>query len=211
MTTPIRLKCLHLQRILPPRLRHQTCSEFNNYFTSLSSLRLTISESVEMVNVQLMRVLTYRLIAHPFLPDEIEELMEHLWKLLSEHSKLSAKLPKKDIYQPKLKLGLGLRHLGIAVHMFFGEARLRYLSGDAPPMTNQSVKAALLSHNQNALQDEFLTAANHLDLRFRTRGPWNPCLPTKLHAKERLFVTSTHCRCGSTSTLETWSRSKRPS
>ena len=173
----------------PPRLRHQVYSASNNYFTSLSPLWLTLPELVKLVNVQLIPVLTYRLIAHPFLPVEIEELTDYVWKLLSEHGRISAKLSKKDIYQPKSKLRLGLRHLGVAEHKSFIEAGLGYLNGDGPPMTNQSVRATLLSHNQNALQDGFLDAANQLDLRFHTPGPWNPYLPRELHAGERPYVT----------------------
>ena len=153
----------------PPQLRHQIHSELNSYFVHLSPLRLTLPELVKLVNVQLIPTLTCRLIAHAFLPSEIDELT-------------------KDIYQPRAKLGLGLRHLGIAVHKSFVEAGLRYLNQDGPPASCVAVRDTLLSTRQNALQDSFLDAANRLSLRFHAPGPWNPCLPCELRERERLYA-----------------------
>ena len=172
----------------PPQLRHQIHSELNSYFVHLSPLRLTLPELVKLVNVQLIPTLTYRLIAHPFLPSEIDELTAAVWKELATHGRISPKVSTKDIYQPRAKLGLGLRHLGIAVHKSFVEAGLRYLNQDGPPASCVAVRDALLSTRQNALQHSFLDAANRLSLRFHAPGPWNPCLPCELHERERLYA-----------------------
>ena len=172
----------------PPQLRHQIHSELNSYFVHLSPLRLSLPELVKLVNVQLIPILTYRLIAHPFLPSEIDELRAAVWKELATHGRISPKVPTKDIYQPRAKLGLGSRHLGIAVHKSFVEAGLRYLNQDGPPASCVAVRDALLSTRQNALQDSFLDAAYRLSLRFHAPGPWNPCLPCELHERERLYA-----------------------
>ena len=140
------------------------------------------------MNVQLIRILTYRLIAHPFLPSEIDELTAAVWKELATHGRISPKVSTKDIYQPRAKLGLGLRHLGIAVHKSFVEAGLRYLNQDGPPASCVAVRDALLLTRQNALQDSFPDAANRLSLRFHAPGPWNPCLPSELRERERLYA-----------------------
>ena len=172
----------------PPQLRHQIHSELNSYFVHLSPLRLTLPELVKLVNVQLIPILTYRLIAHPFLPSAIDELTAAVWKGLATHGRISPKVSTKDIYQPRAKLGLGLRHLGIAVHKSFVEAGLRYLNQDGPPASCVAVRDTLLLTRQNALQDSFLDAANRLSLRFHAPGPWNPCLPCELHERERLYA-----------------------
>ena len=172
----------------PPQLGHEIYSELNSYFVHLSPLRLTLPELVKLVNVQLIPILTYRLIAHPFLPSELDELREAVWKELATHGRISPKVSTKDIYQPRTKLGLGLGHLGIAVHKSFVEAGLRYLNQDGPPVSCVAVRNALLSTQQNTLQDGFLDAANRLNLRFHTAGPWNPCLPRELREHERLYA-----------------------
>ena len=52
----------------PPKLRHQVHSELQGYFANLTPLRLTLPLLVKLVNVQLMPILTYRLIAYPLPP-----------------------------------------------------------------------------------------------------------------------------------------------
>ena len=168
------------------QLRHQIYSEINSSFVNLPTLPLTLPELVKLVNVQLIPILTYGLIALSFLASEIQELTKAVWKELGTHGRISPKISTKDIYQPFSKLGLALRHLGVAVCKSFVEAGLMYLNQDGRPASCAAVRDALLSTQHNTLQDGFLDAANCLNLRFHTAGPWNPCLPRELREHEHL-------------------------
>ena len=141
---------LHIQRHAPP------ATPSPNTLGTEQLLRTPfpppLPELAKLVNVQLIRILTYRLIAHPFLPSEIDELTEAIWRELATHGRMSPKVSTKDIFQPRSKLGLGMRHLAVAVHKSFVEAGLRYLNQDGPPAICAAVRDPLLSSQQNTLQ-----------------------------------------------------------
>ena len=85
---------------------------------------------VKLMDVQLIRILTYRTIDHSFLASTIDEPTEAVSNELATDGRISPKVSTKDIYQPRTKLGLGLRQSGVAVDKSFVEAGLRYLNQD---------------------------------------------------------------------------------
>ena len=55
-------------------------SGIRSFFTSLQPLRLTLSEYVLLVNVQLIPILSYRLMAHPLALKELAILQTMSWQ-----------------------------------------------------------------------------------------------------------------------------------
>ena len=166
-------------------------SEIRSFFTLLQPLALTLSEHIRLVNIQLIPVLTYRLMAHPLTLKALRRLHGLIWAHLrrpNEESRLTPKLSPKDKYTPRKKGGLGSRHFMYVVLQDTVNSAIRYLNGDGPQDVCRMVREALLTPCRSALQDTVVDAAQGLGLRFNALGPWSPALPHQLQRGEPVWA-----------------------
>ena len=132
-------------------------SEIRSFFTTLQPLRLTLSEYIHLVNVQLMPILSYRLMAHPMALNELGALQAMIWQNIAHDpspdkaNRISRLVSPKDRYTPRHQGGLGLRHFTFSISMALVNTAIRYLNGDGPASTKKSLSEAMLSTTRNPI------------------------------------------------------------
>ena len=120
-------------------------SEIQSFFTTLQPLRLTLSEYVLLLNVQIISILSYRLMAHPLVLNELGILQTMIWQNISHDpspekaNRTSQLVSPKARYAPGQQGGLGLRHFTFSLCMAMVNTALRYLNGDGPTSTNETL------------------------------------------------------------------------
>ena len=83
-------------------------SETRSFFTTLQPLRLTLSEYILLVNVQLIPILSYRLMAHPLALNELGALQAMIWQNIAHDpspdkaNRISRLVSPKDRYTPSI-------------------------------------------------------------------------------------------------------------
>ena len=90
-------------------------SEIRSFFTILQLLRLTLSEYVLLVIIQLIAILSYSLMEHLLALNELGILQSVIWQKiacdpsLEKANRISGLFPPKVRYAPCHQGGLGLR------------------------------------------------------------------------------------------------------
>ena len=166
-------------------------SEIRSFFTLLQPLALTLSEHIRLVNIQLIPVLTYRLMAHPLTLKALRRLHGLIWAHLrrpNKESRLTPKLSPKDKYTTRKEGGLGSRHFMYVVLQDSVNSAIRYLNGDGPQDVCRTVREALLRPCRSALQDTVVDASQGLGPRFNALSPWSPALPHQLQRGEPVWA-----------------------
>ena len=132
-------------------------SEIRSFFTTLQPLWLTLSEYILLVNVQLIPILSYRLMAHPLALKELGALRAMIWQNIAHDpspdkaNRISRLVSPKDRYTPRHQGGLGLRDFTFSICMALVNTAIRYLNGDGPASTNESFSEAMLSTTRNPI------------------------------------------------------------
>ena len=169
-------------------------SEIRSFFTTLQPLRLTLSEYILLVNVQLIPILSYRLMAHPLALNVLRALQAMIWQNIAHDpspdkaNRISRLVSPKDRYTPRHQGGLGLCHFTFSICMALVNAAIRYLGGDGPASTNESFSAAMLSTTRNPIQDTVMDACHTIGLRYHSTGLWASCPPSLFLPKEKVHV-----------------------
>ena len=166
-------------------------NEVRSFFSALLSLSLFLPEHSRLVNVQLIQVLTYRLMAHPLTTKQLTTVHNLIWRHIrkpSNSAPFTPELTPRVKYTPRSLGGLASRHFLYAVHRDTVNLAIRCLNGDGPPHVCESVRELLLDGSRSALQDTVVDTAQGLGLRFNTLGPWNPALPQHLLPGELVSV-----------------------
>ena len=151
-------------------------SEIRSFFTTLQPLRLPLSEYVLLVNVQLIPILSYRLMAHPLALNELGALQAMIWQNIAHDpspdkaNRISRLVSPKARYTPRHQGGLGLRHLTFSICMALVNTAIRYLSGDGPTSTNGASSEAMLYTTRNPIQDTVMDACHTIGLRYHSTG-----------------------------------------
>ena len=169
-------------------------SEIRSFFTTLQPLRLTLSEYVLLVNVQLIPILSYRLMAHLLAVNELGALQAMIWQNIAhdpspeEDNRISRPVSPKARYTPRHQGGLGLRHFIFSICMALVNAVIRYLNGSGPASTNKAFSEATLSTTRNPIQDTVMDACYTIGLRYHSTGLWASCPPSLFFPKEKVQV-----------------------
>ena len=169
-------------------------SEIRSLFTTLQPLRLTLSEYILLVNIQLIPILSYRLMAHPLALSELGALQAMIWQNIAHDpspdkaNRISRLVSPKARYTPRHQGGLGLRHFTFSICMALVNTAIRYLNGDGPPSTNESFSEAMLSTTRNPIQDTVMDACHTIGLRYHSSGLWASCPPSLFLPKEKVQV-----------------------
>ena len=146
-------------------------SEIRSFFTTLQPLQLTLFGYVLLVNVQLIPILSYRLMAHPLALNELGILQTMIWQNIAHDpspekaNRISRFVSPKARYTPRQQGGLGLRHFTFSLCMAMVNTAVRYLNGDGPTSTNEPFAEAMLSTTRNALQDTVMDEHHTIGLR----------------------------------------------
>ena len=161
-------------------------SEIRSFFTTLQPLGLTLSEYILLVNVLLIPILSYRLMAHPLALNELGALQAMIWQNIAHDpspdkaNRISRVVSPKARYTPRHQGGLGLRHFTFSICMALVNTAIRYLNGDSPASTYQSFSEVMISTTRNAIQDTVMDACHTIGLRYHSTGLWAPCPPPPL-------------------------------
>ena len=169
-------------------------SEIRSFFTTLQPLQLTLSEYILLVNVQLIPILSYRLMAHPLALNELGALQAMIWQNVAHDpspdraNRISRLVSPKARYTPRHQGGLGLRHFTFSICMALVNTAIRYLNGDGPASTNESFSEAMLSTTRNPIQDTIMDACHAIGFRYHSTGLWASCPPSLFLPKEKVQV-----------------------
>ena len=169
-------------------------SEIHPFSTTLQPLRLTLSEYVLLVNVQLIPILSYRLMAHPLALNEFGVLHAMIWQNIAHDpspekaNRISRLVSPKARYTPRHQGGLGLRHFTFSLCMALVNAAVMYLNGDGPASTNEAFSEAMLSTTRNSIQDTVMDACHTIGLRYHSTSLWASCPPSLFLPKEKVQV-----------------------
>ena len=169
-------------------------SEICSFFTTLQPLRLTLSEYVLLVKVQLIPLLCYRLMAHPPALNELGVLQAMIWQNIAHDpspekaNRISRLVSSKAPYTPRHQGGLGLRHFGFPLCMALVNTAVKYLNGDGPASTNVAFAEAMLCTTRNPIQDSVMDACHTIGLRYHSTGLWASCPPSPFLPKEKVQV-----------------------
>ena len=169
-------------------------SEIRSFFTTLQSLRLTLSEYILLVNVQLIPILSYRLMAHPLALNELGAPKAMIRQNIAHDpspdkaNRISRLVSPKARYTPRHQGGLGLRHFTFSICMALVNTAIRYLNGDGPASTNESFSEAMLPTTRNPIQDTVMDACHTIGLRYHSTGLWASCPPSLFLPKEKVQV-----------------------
>ena len=145
-------------------------SEIRSFFTTLQPLRLTLLEYILLVNVQLIPIHSYRLMAHPLALNELGALQAMIWQNIAHDpspdkaNRISRLVSTKARYTPRHQGGLGLRHFTFSICMALVNTAIRYLNGDGPASTNESYSKAMVSTTRNPIQDTVMDACHTIGL-----------------------------------------------
>ena len=159
-------------------------SEIRSFSTTLQPLRLTLSEYLLLVNVQLIPILSYRLMAHPLALNELGVLQAMIWQNIAHNPspekayRISRLVSPKDRYTPRHQGGLGLRHFTFSLCMALVNTAVGYLNGPGPASTNEAFAEAILSTRRNPIQDTIMDACHTIGLRYHSTGLWASCPPS---------------------------------
>ena len=80
----------------------------NSFFTNLSTLPLSHNEIIKLSNIQLIPILTYRLIYNSLPRDKLDKLDSLIWTHISKSGKLSYCTPNKTKYSSNASFGLNV-------------------------------------------------------------------------------------------------------
>ena len=169
-------------------------SEIRSFFTTLQALRLTLSGHVLLINVQLIPILSYRLMAHPLALNELGVLQAMIWQNIAHEpspekaNRISRLVSPKARYTPRHQGGLGLRHFTFSLCMALVNTAVRYLNGDGPALTNEAFAEAMLSTTRNPIQDIVMDVCHTIGLRYHSTGLWASCPPSLFLPKEKVQV-----------------------
>ena len=169
-------------------------SEIRSFFTTLQPLRLTLSEYVLLVDLQLIPTLSYRLMAHPLALNELRILQAMISQNVAydpspdKANRISQLVSPKARQTPRNQAGLGLRHFTFSLCMAMVSAAVRYLNRDGPTPTKKPFAEAMLSTTRNAIQDTVMDACHTIGLRYHSTGLWASCPPSLFLLKERIQV-----------------------
>ena len=169
-------------------------SEIGSFFTTLQPLRLTLSEYILLVNVQLISILSYCLMAHPLALNELGVLQAMIWQNIAHDpspdkaNRISRLFSPKARYTPRHQGGLGLRHFTFSICMALMNTAIRYLNGDGPASTNEAFSEEMLSTTRNPIQDTVMDACHTIGLRYHSTGLWASCPPSLFLPKEKVQV-----------------------
>ena len=169
-------------------------SEIRSFFTTLQPLRLTLSEYILLVNIQLIPILSYRLMAHPLALNELGALQAMIWLNIAHDpspdkaNRTSRLVSPKARYTPRHQGGLGLCHFTFSICMALVNTAIRYLNGDGPASTNKSFSEAMLSTTRNPIQDTVMDACHTIGLRYHSTGLRASCPPSLFLPKEKVQV-----------------------
>ena len=117
-------------------------SEIRPFFTTLQPLRLTLLEYVLLVNVQLIPILSYRLMAQPLALNKLRPLQAMISQNIAHDpspdkaNRISRLVSPKACYTRRHQGGLGLRHFTFSICMALVNTAIRYLNWDGPNSTN---------------------------------------------------------------------------
>ena len=119
-------------------------SEIRSFFTTLQPLLLNLSEYVLLVNVQLIPILSYCLMAHPLALNESGVLQAMIWQNIAHDpapekaNRISRLVSPKARYTPRHQGGLGLRHFTFFLCMALVNTAVRYLNADGAVSTRDA-------------------------------------------------------------------------
>ena len=180
---------IHLFTEDSPRLLHTLLiNETNSYFNNLQSLPLTHSEYISLINTVLIPTLQYRLLAHNIHITQLHSIQSLIWRRLCQLGHLSSVTSPKDIYQRRPLGGLGLKHFLYAYHVQNVNQATRFLSGEGPASSTQTICSTLLSPKTNFLQGALVDSCYALNLLIHGFGPWNPCPVSALSPGANIYV-----------------------
>ena len=169
-------------------------SEICSFFTTLQPLRLTLSEYVLLVNVQIIPILSYRLMAHPLALNELGALQAMIWHNILHNptpgkaNRILRLVSPKARYTPRHQGGLGLRHFTFSICMALVNTAIRYLNGDGPASTNGAFSEAMLSTTGGPILDTVMDACQTIGLQYHSTGLWASCPPSLFLPKEKVQV-----------------------
>ena len=169
-------------------------SEIRSFFTTPQPLRLTLLQYVLLVNVQLIPILSYRLMAHPLALNELGALQAMIWQNIAHDpspekaNRISQLVSPKARYTPRHQGGLGIRHFTFSICLALVNTAIRYLNGDGAASTNEAFSEEMLSTARNPIQDTVMDACHTIGLRYHSTGLWGSCPPSLFLPKEKVEV-----------------------
>ena len=149
-------------------------SKVRSFFTILQPLRLTLSEYVLSVNVQLIPIFSYGLMAHPLALKEFGILQAMIWQINAHDppperaNRISRLFSHKACYAPRHHGGLGIRHFTFYLCMAIVNTVVREIQGGCPLSTNEAFAEAMLSTARNTTRDIVMDACHTIGLRYRS-------------------------------------------
>ena len=172
-------------------------SRITSFFTFLHPLNLTLSEYIQLVNLQLIPTLQYRLMAHPLDQSQLQSLQNIIWKNIAIHhdpekrNRISRLVSNKDKYTCRPHGGLDLRHFQHCLNISTVNAAIRYLNNEGPEETNQLFRQAALNEEISMVLKLISDAWHSLDLRFDTTSSEINTPPHLLQKHEQAYVRFT--------------------
>ena len=169
-------------------------SEVLSFFTTLQVLRLTLSEYVLLVNVQLIPILSYRLVAHFLALNELGVLQAMIWKDIAHDPprRKPTGFPDSSLLRPA-RPPATREAWDSAISLFplcmaLVNTTVRYLNGDSRASTNEAFAGAMLSTTRNSIQDTVMDACHTIGLWYQSTSLWASCPPSLCLLKELVEV-----------------------
>ena len=172
-------------------------SEITSFFTFLHPLNLTLSEYIQLVNLQLIPTLRYRLMAHPLDQSQLKSLQNIIWKNIAidhdpeKRNRISRLVSNKDKYTSRPHGGLDLRHFQHCLNISTVNSAIRYLNNEGPDETNQIFRPAALDAENSMVLKLISDACHSLHLRFNTTSSEINTPPHLLQKREQAYVCFT--------------------
>ena len=175
---------------------HNMLSLLNNtittFFNNLVSLPLTHTEIIKLSNIQLIPILTYRLIYNSLPPFDINTLDSKIWTHIAKQGKLSLRTPNKTKYSPRHTLGLDITKVSDRIHTQTINHTIRYLQNEGPHLTNTLFLNAPTKDKQVANLIQTITSASlyHFNLTCHNIPNCNPTEISKARPSPPLKLLS---------------------
>ena len=151
-----------------------------SFFNNFAPLPLTHTGIIKLSNIQLIPIVTYRLIYNSVPPPDIHTLDTKMWTHIATQGKPSLRTPNKTKYSSRHTLGLDITKLSDGLHTQTINHTIRYLRNEDPQLTNTLFLKALNHDTQEANLIQTIASASSYYLNLTCHNIPN-CNPTDLH------------------------------
>ena len=209
-------KCnaVYLFTDLDPALTYELAkAEIASFFAFLNSVNLMPSEYVRLVNIQLVPMLQYHLMAHPLRQNQLKQLQSIIWTNVALHpdpekgNRISRLVSEKDKYVPRKSGILGLRHFQHRLNISPVNSAIRYLNTEGREDTSKVFRQAALSTEEFLVHRPICNACHSLNLRLNSLNYENSTPLSLMHHHENVYVRSP---TNTTNRVTKWGNKQRP-